>query len=291
MQASTREARPSSECESPTARVLEGRVLVAANSERVRDLIATMPRNVPRQVVGGVADLAKALETRSVSALLFDPNGVAASSLRAFIGRADVRCRRCYVASTPTTRSTDLVLSLADHGLAGALLCDCDTDRAAMLRQVMSADVECALPLRLLATIRMRLLMLPQNLRSVLVGVLVSRCRAATSVSTLSRLAGGSPRSVARWLAAAGLASPRAILSTFRLAHHGSDLWGAKVSMSMLARTCGYSGDRTLRAHCERVLGASPRRLRRHRSETEFLDALVRALLRSSVDEQGDEGT
>jgi AraC-like DNA-binding protein len=256
-------------------------LLLAADSERVRVLLAGMPRTVPRQVVSSVRDLPLALEKPTVRALLFDPNGVAVSSLRTLLRRAEVLTVRSYITSPRTLRSTELILHSADRGLAGALLCECEADRAALPRQLTSADAECSLTMRMLALMRERMMEVPPMLRGVLVGVATSRCLASISVRSLARLTNISPRSSARWLAAAGLAPPRALLTAFRLAHLGPELWDANLSMPTLARRGGYANDRALRANCKRLLGMSPSSLRRSRTDGELLEGLAGALLRS----------
>ena len=266
-------------------------MFLAADSDRVRILLARMPGTAPRQVVSSALELPQAPEKPNVRCLLFDPNGVAASFLHSLVSRAHDRGRECLITSARTVRSTELILHWADQGVAGALLCDCEADRAEMVRRLVSNDVECTLPMRLLAVMRSRLLMLPLVLRTVLVGVAASRCQARMSIGELARLGEGSPRSIARWLAAAGLAPPGTLLAAFRLAHLWPDLRASTVSMSALARGYGYSSDRALRSHCDRVLGVSPRRLRRCGIETELLNRLTGLLLRFSSERPWAETT
>lgn len=264
-------------------------MVLAADSERVRAFLATMPRMLPMQVVRSVLDLPCALEQSAVRVVLFDPNGVPVSFVRSLLGRAGALGRRCYITSASTVRSSELVLQSADRGLDGALLCDCEADRAAMSQVLMAEEAERALPLQLVAMIRLRLLTLPTALRAALVAAATSRCRAGVSVAAFAREADSSPRTIARWLATAELAPPRMTLATLRLAHLGSHLWMPGASIPALAQRCGYASDRTLRAHCERVLGLSPCNLRRRQSEEEILDGLVRALLRLPVADAPEE--
>lgn len=258
-------------------------MLLVADGERVRVVLAGLPPSKPRRVVRSIRDLSEAFDETHAHAVLLDPNGVPESFLKPLIDQAASRGTRFFIASTLATRTAELVLHSADSGLAGALLCDCETDLRAMTRQLSAETVECTLALRLLARIRRRVLSLPRPLRAALVGAATARCYARTSVGAFASLAGGSPRSLARWLAAAGLAQPRTVLAAFRLAHLWPELASPRLTMSAVADIGGFSGDRRLRAHCERVLRWSPIHIRRFRSDAEVLVGLTRALKQSSA--------
>jgi hypothetical protein len=247
-----------------------------------------MPRAMPRRFVRNILDLPQALEPEEVTAAIFDPSGVGLHNLRELVGHAASLGKRCYITSARSDRSAELVLHTADNGLAGVHLCDCEADRHALLRQITSDTRESAFPLRLLARARQRLLLLPSSLRTALVGVASSRCQAQTSVSALAQRTGGSPRSVARWLAVAGLAPPRTTLTAIRLSHLWPELCACRLSMPALASRCCYASDRALRAHCDRILRSPPSALRRHRSEEEVLDGLAKALLRPWAEKATD---
>lgn len=265
-------------------------MLLATDSERVRTLLASLPSSRQRRVVRSSRDLPEALAAGHVHAVLCDPNGVPESFLRPLIDQAAIRGTQFFIVSTLTTRTTELVLHSADNGLVGALFCDCDTDLHSMTRQLSQETAECTLALRLLARIRHRVLSLPRSLRAALVGAATARCYAGTSIGAFASRAGGSPRSLARWLASAGLAQPRTVLAAFRLAHLWPELASSRLTMSAVADIGGFGGDRTLRAHCERVLRWSPIHIRRFRSDAEVLVGLTRALNRPSAFGAKDAG-
>lgn len=253
-------------------------MLLTTNGERVRTLLARLPPSRPRRVVRDIRDLPEALEEANVGAVLFDPNGVPDSFLRTLIDAATSRGTQVLIASTLTTRTAELVLHSADSWLVGALFCDCDNDLASMTRQLSPAIAERTLALRLLARIRHRVLRLPRPVRAALVAAATARCHAAMSIAAFAGRAGGSPRSIARWLAAAGLAQPRTVLAAFRLAHLWPELASSRLTMSAVADIGGFSGDRMLRAHCERVLRWSPSRIRRFGSDADLLAGLTRVV-------------
>ncbi len=265
-------------------------MLLATDSDRVRGLLASLPPSKPRRVVRSIRELSVAFEETHAQAVLLDPDGVPESFLNTPIDQAARRGTRFFIASPLTTRTAELVLHSAHSGLAGALLCDCETDLRAMTRQLSAETAECTLALRLLARIRHRVLSLPRSLRAALVGAATARCYAGTSIGAFASRAGGSPRSLARWLAAAGLAQPRTVLAAFRLAHLWPELASPRLTMSAVADIGGFGGDRTLRAHCERVLRWSPIHIRRFRSDAEVLVGLTRALNRPSAFGAKDAG-
>lgn len=253
-------------------------MLLATDSERVRVLLASLPPSRPRRVLRSIRDLPEALEETHVHAVLCDPIGVPELFARPLIDQVASRGTQFFIASTLATRTAELVLHSADSGLAGALLCDCETDLRAMTRQLSAETAECTLALRLLARIRHQVLSLPRPFRAALVGAATARCYAGMSIGAFASRTGGSPWSIARWLAAAGLAQPRTVLAAFRLAHLWPELASPRLTMSAVADIGGYSNDRTLRAHCEKVLRWSPSHIRRFRSDAELLDGLIRAV-------------
>ena len=256
-------------------------MLLATDSERVRVLLASLPSSRPRRVLRSIRELPDALEDANVRSVLCEPNGVSEAFLMAMIGRAESQGRQFFFTSVPTTRATELVLRLADRGLAGALLCDCESDRRFIMRQLTAETVECTLALRLLGELRLPLLTLPLPLREAVVRVAASRCLAGSSVGQLAQQVGGSPRSIARWLAAAGLAQPRTMLAAFRLAHLWPDWSSPTLTLPVLAEVGGFRSARTLRAQSHKILGWSPSLIWRSRTEEDVLSGLTRALTRS----------
>lgn len=256
-------------------------MLLATDSERVRVLLASLPPSSPRRVLRSIRELPNALEDANVRSVLCEPNGVSEAFLMAMIGRAESQGRKFFFTSVPTTRATELVLRLADRGVAGALLCNCESDRRFIMRRLTAETVECTLALRLLGQLRLPLQTLPLPLRDMVVRIAASRCYAGTSVGQLARQMGGSPRSIARWLAAAGLAQPRTMLAAFRLAHLWPDWSSPTLTLPVLAEVGGFRSARTLRAQCHKILGWSPSLIRRSRTGEDVLSGLTRALTRS----------
>ena len=253
-------------------------MLLAVDSERVRDLLGTLPRAKARRVLRSIRDLAGGLGGIRAHAVLCDPNGVPETILEPMIAHAASCGTPFFIASAPTTRAAELVLRWADSGLAGALFCNCNPDVRSMTRQ-LSADVaECTLGLRLLAKVRHRILRLPRNCRAALVGAITARCHSSLPVDALANRASASRRSVGRWLSEAGLAPPHTLLAVFRLAHALPELSQSRQSVPIVANREGYSSDRILRAHCERVLGCSPSEIRRFRSDADVLTKLTEAI-------------
>jgi hypothetical protein len=79
-----------------------------------------------------------------------------------------------------------------------------------------------------------------------------------------------------------GLAPPHTVLAAFRLAQLWPDLSSPVLTMPLLADHGGYSSDRTLRAHCEKVLRWNPSHIRRFRSDADLLVGLTLALSNTS---------
>lgn len=253
-------------------------MLLATDSERVRTLLASLPTSRPRRVVRNTRDLPEALAAGDVRSVICDPNGVAESILQPLIEQVASCDAQMFIASTLTARMADLALRTTGRGLAGALVCNCEADRREMTRQLLAEYVGCALSLRLLARIRYNVQQLPRCARTALVGVASARCYAGVSIQAFAGLAGGSARSVERWLATAGLSRPRTVLAAFRLAHLWPELSASGLTLSAVAHSGGFGSDRTLRAHCGKMLQWSPSHIRQFRSADELLHGLERAV-------------
>lgn len=257
-------------------------MIALTESVHVRALLSGPARIGPYFTVRAIEELSTAAERADVAAIVCDPCGVPDHRVLALVERVAGLSKRLYFASELTSRVSDVTLRAAKRGLTGALLCGCAEDVRLFLRQVRAARTDTALPLRLLTAVSDSLWRLPPLLRGELVALTTTCCRGEAGVATLARRAGASPRSVARWLADAGLEEPRKVCAVLRLAHMWPGLWIPGVSMSALAREAGYASERTMRAHASRHLGSCPRRMRRFLTEEHFVVALVAAARRSS---------
>lgn len=259
-------------------------VLLAVERDSVRTLLRSLPPSRARRVLQSIREIPAALVDTPAHAIVCDLNGVAETVAKPLIAQAESQGTQVVVASELTARAAELVLHSANRGLTDVLLCDCEADLRHVAHRLSLPSAGCTLALRLLASMRPRVLRLPRPLRNALVGVASARCYAGLSAGGFARRAGVSRRSAARWLSAVGLAAPRTLLAAFRLAHLWPVLSSSTLAMPVVADGGGYGSDRTLRAHCEKVLGWSPSQIRRFRSDAEMLDGLAKAVGRASTD-------
>ncbi|MHB8840109.1 MAG: hypothetical protein ACYC7F_14300, partial [Gemmatimonadaceae bacterium] len=105
-------------------------MLLAADGERVRLLLAGLPRTLPRQIVRSVLELPQALENPNVRVLLFDPNGVTVSFVQSLV-LSDINTMTYYldfvtpsphISSTGGTDATTKSIrdTIVPRGTAGA---------------------------------------------------------------------------------------------------------------------------------------------------------------------------